>query len=310
MDVLSQSFRVLGDTTRLRILRLVARAPLNVSELVSLVGVAQSSVSHHLGKLKGLGLIREERQAGFTYYSLAVDEGDERWPLIRMAQQAEDAAGDEARLQDLLRQRSDRQALNERLLEPGQSWFLWAGALASLLPPLDVADFGCGTGVLSVAIARWARRVWAIDQNAQVLARARERAAREGHGNITFLAEDLHRLSLADGQMDLVVISQSLHHVEDPGAVLAEAARIVKPSGKLVLLELMPHEERWALEQLGHRHLGFAPEALEATLRRAGFESITRETHTRDRESPFRVFLLTGVKSHESSARPAASASR
>jgi ArsR family transcriptional regulator len=296
MDGLSQSFRVLGDTTRLRILRLVAQAPLNVSELVSLVGVAQSSVSHHLSKLKGLGLIREERQAGFTYYSLALESGDGRWPLIRMAQEAEDEAGDGARLKDLLRQRTDRQALNERLLEPGQSWFLWAGALASLLPPLDVADFGCGTGVLATAIARWARRVWAIDQNAQVLAQARERAAREGHGNITFLRQDLHRLSLQDGALDLVVISQSLHHVEEPSAVLAEAARILKPGGKLVLLELMPHDERWVLEQLGHRHLGFAPEALEATLRRVGFESISRETHARDGASPFRVFLLTGVK--------------
>lgn len=213
-----------------------------------------------------------------------------------MARQAEDAAGDSARLKDLLRAREDRQALNERLLEPGQSWFLWAGALASLLPPLEVADFGCGTGVLSVAIARWARRVWAIDQNADALEQARERAGREGLENIRFLREDLHRLSLASGSLDLVVISQSLHHVEEPQSVLSESARLLKPGGRLVLLELMPHEERWVLERLGHRHLGFAPESLEAALREAGFTSLTRETHARDGASPFRVFLLTGVK--------------
>src|SRR4051812_16537575 len=118
MDDLSQSFRALGDPTRLRILRLVSEAPLNVSELVSLVGVAQPSVSHHLGKLKGLELIREARQNGFTYYSLALAEGDTRWPLIKLAKQAEDPTGDKARLMDLLRTREDRQALNERLLEP------------------------------------------------------------------------------------------------------------------------------------------------------------------------------------------------
>jgi len=296
MEALSQSFRALGDPTRLRILRLVSEAPLNVTELVSLVGVAQSSVSHHLGKLKGLGLIREERQAGYSYYSLALDGEDARWPLIRLAREAEDAAGDSARLKDLLRAREDRQALNERLLEPGQSWFLWAGALASLLPPLDVADFGCGTGVLSVAIARWARHVWAIDQNAEALTQARARAGREGASNITFLCEDLQRLSLSAGRMDLVVISQSLHHVESPAAVLAEAARLLKPGGRLVLLELMPHEERWVVERLGHRHLGFVPEGLEAALREQGFQSLTRETHARDGASPFRVFLLTGVK--------------
>jgi len=296
MDVLSQSFRVLGDATRLRILRLVAQAPLNVTELVSLVGVAQSSVSHHLGKLKGLGLIREERQAGYSYYSLALEQEDTRWPLIRLAQEAEDENGDSARLKDLLRAREDRQALNERLLEPGQSWFLWAGALASLLPPLNVADFGCGTGTLSVAIAAWARHVWAIDQNPEALAQAKERAAREGRTNVHFLCEDLHRLSLPAGERDLIVISQSLHHVESPAAVLTEAVRLLKPGGKLVVLELMPHEERWVLERLGHKHLGFDPEQLEAALAEAGFQSITRESHARDGASPFRVFLLTGVK--------------
>ncbi|TQF10082.1 metalloregulator ArsR/SmtB family transcription factor [Myxococcus llanfairpwllgwyngyllgogerychwyrndrobwllllantysiliogogogochensis] len=296
MEALSQSFRALGDPTRLRILRLVAEAPLNVTELVSLVGVAQSSVSHHLGKLKGLGLIREERQAGFSYYSLALEGDDTRWPLIRLAREAEDAAGDSARLMDLLRARADRQALNERLLEPGQSWFLWAGALASLLPPLDVADFGCGTGVLSVAIARWARHVWAIDQNAVALEQARERAGNEQASNVTFLCEDLQHLSLGSGRMDLVVISQSLHHVEDPACVLAEAARLLKPGGRLVLLELMPHDERWVVERLGHRHLGFEPSQLETALREQGFASLTREAHAREGASPFRVFLLTGVK--------------
>src|SRR4051794_22781684 len=98
MEDLSQSFRALGDATRLRILRLLAQAPLNVTELVSLVGVAQSSVSHHLSKLKGLGLIREERQAGYSYYSLGLPQGDARWTLVKLAQEAEDEAGDRARL--------------------------------------------------------------------------------------------------------------------------------------------------------------------------------------------------------------------
>jgi len=297
MEELSQSFRALGDPTRLRILRLVSQAPLNVSELVSLVGVAQSSVSHHLGKLRGLELIREERQAGFTYYSLAVDPQDARWPLIALAKQGEDANGDLARLQDLLRQREDRQALNERLLEPGQSWFLWAGALASLLPRLEVADFGCGTGVLSVAIARWAKRVVAIDQNATALDHAKERARREGLRNVTFLREDLHKLSLPTGELDLVVLSQSLHHVEAPRAVLSEACRILAPGGKVVLLELMTHEEKWVLERLGHKHLGFDPEVLRDELKQAGFDKVAYETHARDAASPFRVFLLTGEKS-------------
>src|SRR5262245_32933119 len=296
MEALSQSFRALGDPTRLRILRLIAEAPLNVSELVSLVGVAQPSISHHLSTLRRLGLVREERQAGFTYYSLAMDAGDERWPLIRLARQGSDEAGDRARLIDLLRQREDRQALNEKLLEPGQSWLLWSSALSSLLPPLEVADFGCGTGVLSVAIARWAKHVVAIDQNRSVLDKAKQRAAREGMKNISFVKQDLHRLSLADGCKDLVVISQSLHHVRDPSAVLREAHRILRPGGKAIILELMPHDEQWVLERLGHRHLGFEPEQLDRALTEAGLVIVARETHGRTGSSPFRVFMLTAEK--------------
>lgn len=296
MELLSQSFRALGDPTRLRILRLLAEAPLNVTELVSLVGVAQSSVSHHLAKLRGLGLIEEERQAGYTYYSLALQKDDPRRALIDLARAADDGDGDLARLQDLLRQREDRQALNERLLEPGQSWLLWSSALSSLLPRLDVVDFGCGTGVLSAVIARWARKVTAIDHSAVALEKAKERLRRDGLKNVELLREDLHALSLPAGKKDLVVISQSLHHVDDPGAVLTEAARILKPGGRVIVLELLPHEEKWVVERLGHRHLGFVPAELVTALEDAGFGSITQETHAREASSPFRVFMLTGVK--------------
>ena len=296
MEALSDAFRALGDPTRLRILRLVGEAPLNVSELVSLVGVAQSSVSHHLAKLKGLELIREERQAGFTYYSLAVPQSDPRWPLIRLAHDAEDSHGDRARLTELLRRREDRASLNEKLLEPGQSWMSWATALSTLLPPLDVVDFGCGTGVLTVELARWARRVTAIDRSASALEQAEARATHEGRTNVTFLEADLHALPLGAGRKDLVVVSQSLHHVEDPEAVLAEAARILKPGGRVIVMELMPHQERWVKERLGHVHLGFEPDALKQQLAKAGFKSVQFTPYGRDGGDPFRVFLLTGVR--------------
>ena len=296
MLALSQSFRALGDPTRLRILRLLAEAPLNVSELVSLVGLAQPSISHHLSRLRRLGLVREERQASFTYYSLALDPTDARWPLIALAREEADAKGDRARLKDLLREREDRQALNEKLLEPGQSWFLWASALASLLPPLEVADFGCGSGTLSVEIARWAKRVIAIDQNRVALDQARQRAEAEGLENIRFLRQDLQRLTLPDAQLDLVVVSQSLHHMQDPRAVLGEAFRILKPGGRLIVLELMPHAETWVQDRLGHRHLGFEPGELEKVLGALGFVRVVRVTHDRLGGSPFRVFMLNGEK--------------
>lgn len=296
MEQISDAFRALGDPTRLRILRLLGAAPLNVSELVSLVGVAQSSVSHHLARLKGLELISEERQAGYTYYSLALKERDARWPLVQVANQAADEHGDRARLNELLRQREDRQALNEKLLEPGQSWMLWSHALAALLPAVEVVDFGCGTGSLTVEMARWAKRVVAIDRNAAVLAKAGERVQREGLKNVTLLEADLAKLPLPAAKKDVVVLSQSLHHVEDPAAVLNEAGRILISAGRVLILELMPHEERWVQERLGHVHLGFEPEVLKGAMRRAGFHQLKETVFPKEGSSPFRLFLLTGAK--------------
>ena len=113
---------------------------------------------------------------------------------------------------------------------------------------------------------------------------------------MTFLREDLHHLSLPTAKTGLVVLSQSLHHVEEPAAVLGEAARILAPGGKVVVLELLPHDESWVRDRLGHKHLGFEPEVLQRTLARAGFDRLTLEVHPRQASSPFRVFLISGEK--------------
>lgn len=298
MVELTEAFRALGDPTRLRILRLMAETALNVSEVVSLVGVAQSSVSHHLTKLKGLGLIREERQGGFTYYSLAITETAQLWPLIRLAKDAPDEHGDLARLTELLRHREDVHTLNEKLLEPGQSWRLWASALSSLLPPLDVVDFGCGTGVLTVELARWARQVIAIDRSDSALSNAKAEAARLGLSNIRFLLADLHELPLPSASVDLVVASQSLHHVDSVERVLAEGARLLRPGGRMVVLELLPHDEEWVRTRIGHQHLGFNPEELEAAMKRVGLEPPVLVPGPRAATSPFKAFLLTATRPH------------
>ena len=268
------------------------------------MGVAQSSVSHHLTKLKALELIREERLGSYTYYSLAVDKKSALWPLIELTRSSEDTHGDQGRLSELLRRRDDVQTLNEKLLEPGQSWQLWSAALSTLLPPLDVVDFGCGTGTLTIELARWAKKVTAIDKSETTLARARAAAAREGLTNINFLSADLTDLPMPAQCADLVVSSQSLHHVDDIGAVLAEGARLLKSNGRIVVLELFPHEEEWVKQRLGHAHMGIEPEVLEEAMRKAGLEpNVQRVPLARGSQSPFKAFLVTGTRARKTPGR-------
>ena len=215
----------------------------------------------------------------------------------------DDDAGDLSRVRDLLRAREDRQALNERLLEPGQSWFLWARALGGLLPAIDVADFGCGSGSLSLEMARWARSVTAIDASPSALSKARERAEAAGEGlarRIKFLKDDLHALSLKSASLDLVVISQSLHHVETPEKVVREAARVLRPGGHCVLVELLPHKEKWVVDRLGHRWQGLEPEAVRGWLKAAGFTRLELDASVSRTTDPFRVFLFTAQIPDES----------
>ncbi len=150
--------------------------------------------------------------------------------------------------------------------------------------------------MLTVELAKWAKKVVAIDRNPAALEQARSRAEREGLTNVTFVEGDLGALKLPGGKRQLVVISQSLHHVEEPRAVLKEAARLLEPQGRLVVLELMPHREEWVRERLGHLHLGFDPDRLLEDASQAGFKQLKLTPYPKEGAAAFRVFLLTGVK--------------
>src|SRR6185436_2993408 len=174
-------FRLLGDEARLRILRLLDTERLNVSELTGILGIAQSGVSRHLGLLKEAGLVEEDRDGGFSYYRIApaIREGlngfGPVWPLLgaQFNATAGTAAGraDDARLAEVRRVRKENFDVhagpdtNERQLVPGRSWAAWSRALGHLLPPLRVADLGCGEGYLTIEASRWASKVIAVDRS-------------------------------------------------------------------------------------------------------------------------------------------------
>lgn len=301
-------FRLLGDEVRLRVLRLLAAEALNVTELTGIVGIAQSGVSRHLGLLRDAGLVSEERSGGYTWFRLnpAIRDGGQTplWPLLEAEfAQASDPVlrADDAKLQEVLRLRKESfaehgAAEDARQLVPGRSWPAWARALSYLLPAAEVADLGCGDGYLTIEAARWAKKVVAIDRSPEMLARAKALARRRKVSNIVWKRGELEHVPLADASVDIAVLSQALHHAVEPPRALAEAARVLRPGGRLLVLDLRQHDQAWVTEALGDRWLGFKDADLKRMLADAGFTRVQLRVGARKTGDPFTVLVAGGTK--------------
>ncbi len=302
--------RLLGDDARLRLLRLVMTERLNVSELTAILGIAQSGVSRHLGMLREAGVVREDREGGFTFYSAADDDRGGKlsaiWPALQEQLAAEEGAGhsvlrdDDARLHEIVRQRREQRdthggaSRGDRQLVPGRSWAAWSRALGLLLPELTVADLGCGDGHLTVEMAVWSARVVGVDRSREVLRRARALAKKRRVSNVEWKHGEIEDVPLTDNALDLVVLSQALHHTTVPERALAEATRVVKPSGRVLVLDLVEHDQAWVMDRLGDRWLGFGRERLATLMAGAGLMNIHVETGLD--ENPFGVVIAVGTK--------------
>lgn len=299
-------FRLLADPSRLRLLRVLAQDRFNVGELTSILGLAQSGVSRHLGLLKEANLVTEERSSGFVYYRLPdASRSEPRLPIWSLlaeqfaaASTDRDVREDDARMQEVLRNRQEQfyPHGDTRQMLPGRSWAAWARTLGELLPPLDVVDIGCGDGYLAVEAARWARHVTGVDRSDDVLERAKALAAKRRVTNVEWRKGDLSRLPLRDGSHDVALLSQSLHHASDPERAIAEAVRVLRPSGRLLLMDLKSHDQAWVRSRFGDRHLGFTTDQLRELLEGAGLAHVRVSTGAARRGDPFTVLVASGTK--------------
>ncbi|MGH9329186.1 MAG: ArsR/SmtB family transcription factor [Vicinamibacterales bacterium] len=310
MASLPALFRLLGDGARLRILRLLASERLNVSELTTVLGIAQSGVSRHLGLLEEAGLVTESREGAFTWFSLAPELGPRNGALGELLQahfadsgREPRAREDQARLQEVLRLRKENfdvhaspDARRTGQLVPGRSWAAWARALGHLLPPLRVADLGCGEGYLTVEASRFASRVIAVDRSADVLKRARALARRRKVANVTWRRGEIEKVPIKNAAVDVAILSQALHHAADPARAIAEASRIVTPGGKVLVLDLRSHGEGWVRDRLGDRWQGFEDGALATLLKAAGLKDVRVGVGARKSGDPFTVLVASGRK--------------
>ena len=277
---------LLADTTRSRLLLLLDRHELMVSELCTIVQLPQSTVSRHLKALVDAGWIHARADGTSNLYTLRRDELDAAarrlWLLVREQVGATPAAiQDQRRLQTALAERrtksqeffSSSAGQWDRLRDElfGDRFHL--AALAALADPTwTFGDLGCGTGQLSAHVAPFVTRVVGVDGSAAMLQAAKKRLQR--FDNIDLRRGELEALPIDDGRLDAAAMMLVLHHVPEPEEALAEAARVLKPGGRMLIVDMQRHDRESYRQQMGHLWLGFSDEQIRTVLRASGFEEI------------------------------------
>jgi ubiquinone/menaquinone biosynthesis C-methylase UbiE/DNA-binding transcriptional ArsR family regulator len=276
----------LSDPLRVRMLLVLEGQELPVSDLCDVLQLPQSTVSRHLKTLSDDKWVASRRDGTSRLYSLTPDELSAAsrglWTLVRdQMADATAARQDARRLKAVLDgRRAKSQAFFssaagqwDRLRDElfGQTFHLH-GLLGLIDDRWVVADLGCGTGRTADVLAPFVSRVIAVDASEEMLAAARERLA--AHRNIELRQGTLESLPLQDASVDAAHLGLVLHHIADPAKVLSEAARVLRPGGRLLITDMLPHDRDEYRQQMGHVWLGFSEQQLARYLRAAQFTGL------------------------------------
>ena len=310
MASILKSLRLAADPNRLRLLLLLEQEELSVAELQEILGKGQSQISTHLAQLKQAGLVDDRRTGKNAFYRLKA--AAEVMALLRAGvREVPESEQDREALRLVLRKRKDRMRryFDEmagkfgKEYVPGRSWKGVAEALLKMLPPLVIADLGAGEGTISQLMAQRARKVIAIDNSEKMVEFGSELARKHGINNMEYRLGDLEDVPIRSGTVDLAFFSQALHHARHPDRAIAEAWRILKPGGKVAILDLNRHHFEQARELYADLWLGFSELELDRYLKNGGFQSVETAVVYREPESPyFETMLAVGEKPAASSA--------
>ena len=304
-----ETLRLLADPTRSRILHLLHRGELAVGELQEILGLPQSRISTHLALLRKARLANDRRDGKKSFYSLARDlptsvAGIVDAALAASAREPKSAA-DQRALQRIVEKRRQKAEQHFNLVAdrlgrnycPGRSWEAIGQMLFLLTPRLRIADLGAGDGTLSRLLARQAESVHCVDNSPRMVQVGRALAKKEHLRNLTYVLGNIEKVPLPDRSIDLALLSQALHHAENPRLALAEAFRILKPGGRLLILDLRAHRFEKARELYADRWLGFKENELHDWIEEAGFrQSEVRVVAKEVKEPCFETVLATGMK--------------
>ena len=312
MKSILKSLKILSDASRLRVLLMVEREELSVAELQEILGMGQSTLSTHLAQLKQAGLVEDRRTGKNILYRLKQENGSsdrvvsQLIPLLhRAAREIPEARQDNAALKLTLRKRQDktRAFFDEmagrfgREYVPGRSWKGFAEAILLLLPPMVIADIGAGEGSFSLLLAQRAKRVIAIDNSEKMVEYGTQLARKQGAKNLEYRLGDLEEIPIDTASVDVALLSQSLHHALHPERAIAEAWRILKPGGRIAILDLGKHRFEEARELYADLWLGFSEVELESLIHKAGFQNVlTSVVHREVEARHFQTLLAVGDK--------------
>lgn len=304
MASILKSLRLAADPNRLRVLLLLEQEELSVAEIQEILAKGQSQISTHLAQLKQAGLVDDRRTGKNAFYKSTAPA--ELMALLRQAvDEIPEAEQDREALRLVLRKRRDtmRRYFDElagkfgRQYVPGRSWKGIAEAMLKLLPPMIIADLGAGEGTISQLMAQRAKKVIAIDNSEKMVEFGAELAKKHGIGNLEYRLGDLEDVPIRSGSVDLAFLSQALHHAVHPERAIAEAWRIVKPGGRVAILDLNRHHFEEAREMYADLWLGFTELEIGKYLKGAGFRNVETAVVYREPEAPhFETLLGTGEK--------------
>ena len=276
----------LADTTRSRILLLLDRHELAVSELCGIMQLPQSTVSRHLKALADSGWISARADGTSNVYAMTRDDLDPSarrlWALVRdQVGSSAAATHDQRRVQTVL---ADRRTKSQEFFSSSAGqWdrmrddlfgdrFHLSALTAFAGPEWTVGDLGCGTGQMTAALAPFVQHVIAVDGSAAMLQAAKRRV--QGLGNVELRRGDLEALPIDDGRLDAATLVLVLHHLAEPERALAEVFRVLKPGGQLLVVDMQRHDRESYRQQMGHAWLGFADEHIRRILGETGFGGV------------------------------------
>ncbi len=301
-----KGFKALSDATRLRIVALLEKGELSVYELQEITRMGQSRISTHLGLLLGSGLLQSRREGKRAFYKLNPDLEKDYELLglaLRGAQELPNFAADQINMKRIVNRRKEQAQAYfdqvagrfDRVYGPGRSWQGFGQLLLRILPPLVVADLGSGEGLLSELLARRCKKVIAVDNSEKIVAFGAAKARKNRLKNLEFRLGDLQNPPIEPGSVDLAILSQALHHAENPAAAICAAHRLLRSPGQILILDLLEHKFKKAHETYGDRWLGFAESDLNRWLEDAGFKKVEISIVACEEEPPQFQTLLAGA---------------